>query len=55
MKYEDEEGEKVGKNWVDGEILHLIVLKGKMEFELTKNTKIQSKICLHFLSFFFQL
>jgi len=26
MKEEDEEGEKVGKNWVDGEVLHQIAL-----------------------------
>jgi len=26
MKEEDEEDVKVGKNWVDGEILHLISL-----------------------------
>ncbi len=52
MKDKDEEGEKVGKNWVGGEILHFIILRGKMEFELTKNEKIQSKICLHFLNVF---
>jgi len=39
MKYEDERGKKVGKNWVDDEKLHLIILRGKMEFELTKNEK----------------
>ncbi len=27
MKEEDEEGEKVGKNWVDGEVLHMITLR----------------------------
>ncbi len=26
MKEEDEKGEKVGKNWVDGEVLHQITL-----------------------------
>jgi hypothetical protein len=39
MKYEDERGKKVGKNWVDGEKLYLIILRGKMKFELTKNEK----------------
>jgi hypothetical protein len=39
MKHEDEEGEKaekVGKNWVNGEVLHLNALWGDMEFEFTK-------------------
>jgi hypothetical protein len=31
-----EEGEKAGKNWVDGEVLHLIALWGGMELEFTK-------------------
>jgi hypothetical protein len=39
MKKEDEEVEKVGKNWVDGEVLHLIALRREMEFEFTKNAK----------------
>jgi hypothetical protein len=42
MKEEDEEGEKVEKarkNWVDGELLHLIALQGEMEIEFTKNAK----------------
>jgi hypothetical protein len=42
MKKEDEESEKVekvGENWVDGEVLHLIALRRKMEFEFTKNAK----------------
>ncbi len=30
LKDENEEGEKVGKNSVDGEALHLIILKGEM-------------------------
>jgi hypothetical protein len=39
LKDEDEEDEKVEKIQVDGEILHLIALKGKMELKFTKNTK----------------
>ncbi len=42
MEEEDEKGEKVekaGKNWVDGEVLHLIALRKEMEFEFTKNAK----------------
>ncbi len=27
------------KNWMDGEILHLITLKGEMELEFVKNAK----------------
>ncbi len=36
---EDEEGEKVERIWVDGEVLHLIVLRGEMELEFAKNVK----------------
>ncbi len=42
MKHEDEEGEKaekVGKNWVNGEVLHLNALWREMEFEFTKKWK----------------
>jgi len=39
MKDEDEGGDKVGKNWVDVEIVHLIVLKGEMELIFAKNAK----------------
>jgi hypothetical protein len=42
MKVEHKEGEKaeiVGKNWVDGEVLHLIALWGEMEVEFAKNAK----------------
>ncbi len=46
MKDENEEGDKVGKNWVDGEVLHLIALRGKMEPKFAKNAKKQGKICL---------
>jgi 5'-3' exonuclease len=49
MKEEDEEGEKaekVGKNWVDGEVLHIIALRKEMELEFTKNAKKQSKFNL---------
>jgi hypothetical protein len=40
MKEEDEESKKaenVGKNWADGEVLHLITLSGEMELEFAKN------------------
>jgi hypothetical protein len=49
MKEEDEEGEKaekVRKNWVDGEVLHLIALRKEMELEFTKNAKKQGKFQL---------
>ncbi len=39
MKDEDEGGDKVGQNWVDVEILRLIVLKGEMELIFAKNAK----------------
>jgi hypothetical protein len=42
MREEDEEGEKAEKarkNWVGGEVLHLIALQGEMELEFTKNVK----------------
>ncbi len=39
VKDEDEEDEKVEKSQVDGEILHLIALKGEMALEFTKNAK----------------
>jgi hypothetical protein len=45
-KEEDEEGEKAGKFWVDGEVLHLIALQGEMELEFTKNAKKQGKFQL---------
>lgn len=44
MKEEDEEDVKVGKNWVDGEILHLISLWGKMNLEFVLNAKKQDKL-----------
>jgi hypothetical protein len=49
MKEEDEEGEKakkVGKNCADGEVLHLIALRGEMELEFTKSVKKQVKFQL---------
>jgi len=49
MKREDEEGEKVEKarkNWVDGEVLHLIALQGEMELEFTINANKQGKFQL---------
>jgi hypothetical protein len=54
MKDEDEKGYKARKILVDGEILHLIILRGEMEFEFAKKEK--EKINLVFmLEFFFQL
>jgi len=41
MKEEDEEGENVGKNWANGEVLHLIALQGEMKLEFVKNAKKQ--------------
>jgi hypothetical protein len=46
MKEEDEEGEKARKNWADGDVLHLIALRGGMELEFTKNAKKQRKFNL---------
>jgi hypothetical protein len=37
MKDKDEEGEKVGKNWVDGEIFQLITLRGEIELDFAQN------------------
>jgi hypothetical protein len=39
VKDKIEEGEKTRKNWVDGELLYLIALRGKRELKLTKNAK----------------
>jgi hypothetical protein len=39
VKDENEEDEKVEKSYVNGEILHLIALKGEMALEFTKNAK----------------
>ncbi len=41
IKEEDEEGEYVGKNWANGEVLHLIALQGEMKLEFAKNAKQQ--------------
>jgi hypothetical protein len=41
-----EEGEKAGKNWTDGEVLHLIAIRGGMELEFIKNAKKQGKFQL---------
>jgi hypothetical protein len=30
---------KLEKNWVDGEVLHFIVVKGEMKLEFAKNAK----------------
>jgi hypothetical protein len=39
MKEKNEESEKARKNWVNGEVLHLIALKGEMKLEFAKITK----------------
>jgi hypothetical protein len=46
MKEEDDEDEKVGKIWEDGEVLQLIALWREMELEFTKNVKKQRKFQL---------
>jgi hypothetical protein len=38
MKDENEKGKKFRKHWVDGEVLHLIGLKGEMELEFSKSS-----------------
>jgi hypothetical protein len=43
MNKKDVENEKVEKNWVDGEIFHMIALWREMEFEFAINAKEQSK------------
>ncbi len=44
MKEEDEEDVKVGKIWMDGEILHLISLWRKMNLKFVQNAKKQDKL-----------
>jgi hypothetical protein len=44
MKDENEKDEKIGKHYVDGEVLQLIGLRGKMELEFSK---IQKKIKIY--------
>jgi hypothetical protein len=46
IKDENEEGDKARKNWVDGEVLHLIALRGELEPKFAKNAKKQGKFCL---------
>jgi hypothetical protein len=41
MKKEDVEGEYIGKNWANGEVLHLIAPQGEMKLEFAKNVKKQ--------------
>ncbi len=54
LKNKDEKTKKTKKNWVDGEILHFITLRGEMELEFALKTK--KKINFVFiLEFFFQL
>jgi hypothetical protein len=35
----DEEGEKIKNNWVDGEVLHLVILKGEIDVKFAKNVE----------------
>ncbi len=54
VKDKDEEVDKAKKNWVDGKILHLIALRGKMELKFVQNAK--SKVNFVFvLEIYFQL
>jgi hypothetical protein len=39
LKDKNEKDEKVGKHYVDGEVLHLIDLRGEMELEFSKYKK----------------
>jgi hypothetical protein len=39
VKDENEKGEKTKNNWVDGEVLHLIAIKGEIKLESAKNAK----------------
>jgi len=39
MKHKNEKGEKVEKNWVDDEILHLIDIREEMEPEFVPKKK----------------
>ncbi len=48
VKDTNEEDDKVGKNWVDGEVLHLIVLKGEMELKFAQNAKKRKKKVIFF-------
>jgi hypothetical protein len=36
---EDEEGEKIRKKWVDGEVLHFITLREEIDVKFAKNAK----------------
>jgi hypothetical protein len=36
--------EKSWKNWLDGEVLHLIALRGEMELEFVINAKRKNRI-----------
>jgi hypothetical protein len=45
---EDEEGEKIRKKSVDGEVLHLIIPRGEIDVEFAKNAKKKKgKFCFH--------
>jgi len=35
LKNKDEKTKKTKKNWVDGEVLHFIALRGEMELEFS--------------------
>jgi hypothetical protein len=42
MKEKNIKKKRIGENWMDGEILHLIALWGKIEFKFIINTKNQN-------------
>ncbi len=45
--YGENDDEKGGKFWVDGEVLNLIALRGEMELEFAKNAKKKGNFCCH--------
>ncbi len=54
MENEDEENERVGKNWVDGEVSHWIALWGKWSLNLPKVwiNKVNSNLLETLIMFF---
>jgi hypothetical protein len=55
VKDEDEEGEKVEKNWMARKVLHLIAPRGEMELEFVQNAKKKKVNFVFILEFSFQL
>jgi hypothetical protein len=44
MKKKNIKNKRIGENWMDGKILHLIALWEKIEFKFIINTKNKNKI-----------